>query len=914
MDLFGRDGTITALKEVTTGVAVLVGESGVGKSSVLGELANLRDTAPTLLQSYDGALQSALIEQLGRAMLAFVESHPAADASEIAHRVGRAVTGELGRIVAKAALGYVKSKVGAEALESIENVYREVTTDRDVLLEARLTQAADADTIKTLVAICADLTEFVGRVTLYLDRADRLSEGDRALLSDLPELLPEGLSVLAAHTRDDAKQASHVRQLKMRGCQLTELQPLDAEDVKCWLTAEGLEPALVAPVMAVSDGYPLLVDACIPYLKQGDLPPDPPLHDFLTDSTRQSWLALEGQAREFATKLCAFSEPLHPDHVAELLGVDPSVWVSIRGVLLEARIFSESGSTPWFHERRRRVIWGDILNGEDRSRIAASLTPSLLSWIHADETHGLRSPHLALFASLASISANERVTPTILDSILGLSREQVAVMFSLVELSEQSPVDNEYGFVAGRFVQAGAEALLGTDLDAAAEFESLRALQLLIAADSDGEWVLAPAFDSYEGVAGLLGRCVVEFGRRPIIRAASAAFELAIREQISPFVEAHFGIGRPGLSELVKSLSRLGQQPAVPPSLVTTGSVGVRPIYVAATYASWELRDSAKSRITNSTTTIFGDEVTVSGTVDLPIPTLPAQRLLRAAQELSDTDLGIFHGSIPRGRWELKTALDLELRTREFARSHVTQIELLAADVEGGRTLAHGTVDDRTWIVEFESDDPVIREFIAPSDLDIFLNWSTKRDLEKASRTSVHDVSRSIRSLGEWTEHPIAAPLHSMAKAISAFNRPMPNVSIPSNAPDLQEMLEGALKMRHEDALAMWAAGVREESWHPPQTRTHFLVFYPPSPDAWGDHWMVLTAQSEPSDLGVYVRFLDEQPDSMRLDSAGILNYFGETPDLATSHGWSVGAHTVAELLGYKYDSISFWRPDSRSV
>lgn len=201
MGLYGRDDDIRCLHVAEPGFIAVVGDSGVGKSSLLSEVArHSRDgwiTAPvTNLRSAPGQLHSALITQLTAILDVHSADRSAVETTlEFLHRAAKrlgAVGGkELSRVVGAEILNLLKARLGPELGESIGRMTRDILQTGDESPKERLASPSELGTVKIVLSFAEEIVQFTGRdLRLVLDRVERLCPGDKAIALDMVEMHP----------------------------------------------------------------------------------------------------------------------------------------------------------------------------------------------------------------------------------------------------------------------------------------------------------------------------------------------------------------------------------------------------------------------------------------------------------------------------------------------------------------------------------------------------------------------------------------------------------------------------------------------------------------------------------------------------------------------------------------------------
>ena len=255
MDLFGRRELLDRLAASDVPVALLVGDSGTGKTAVLQELqASASAIAPDPVQvaNAPGSLQIGLLDGLAAAISLMVDDMTAAE------RVGRRLVDVAGRVadtrfkdlraaVGRHLLSLVRARVGDEMANLIENLGSAITVSAEESLAARITAASDGEVVDQIVSFAAEVVELAGErgVQLALDDLDRLDDGDLRRLADLPGRLPAGFRLRGAFTTWHATSRQRFETLQLGGVDGVLISGLVENDVQAWLDAEGLDASLL---------------------------------------------------------------------------------------------------------------------------------------------------------------------------------------------------------------------------------------------------------------------------------------------------------------------------------------------------------------------------------------------------------------------------------------------------------------------------------------------------------------------------------------------------------------------------------------------------------------------------------------------------------------------------------------------
>src|ERR1017187_8512462 len=334
MALYGREDVLERLGWLASGqapVVLLTGDSGVGKSAVLGAAqaidskAGIVAPSPTRLALAGGALQRGLLEQLAAAAGALVSDASVAERiAETVADAARQIAGDKGQklaiVVGAELLALVRAMVGESVGRAFTRYVQELASISEHTLRARI-QAVDADVLATLIAFFQEVVGVAGRpVVLGLDNGERLGEQDLRQLADLAERLPDDAVVRVAYRVTGTSQR-YLRMLTDAGAMQIEVPALTAGATGEWLAGGGLDPELAPAVRRMTGGYALFVGDAIGVLRDGGSLRDVGADEFFQKNTADAVHGLDMDTAVAARRLAAYADPPPFARVAELLSV-----------------------------------------------------------------------------------------------------------------------------------------------------------------------------------------------------------------------------------------------------------------------------------------------------------------------------------------------------------------------------------------------------------------------------------------------------------------------------------------------------------------------------------------------------------------------------------------------------------------
>lgn len=234
--LHGRDHDRDAITGEPAGFVLVVGDSGIGKSSFLSALTTWPGTpllsSPIVLKSVEGSLQTALADGISDCISQYLDEAPDAHTAwalmkSIADRA-RTITGrEIGGAILARALTYAESKLGEDVVNIGKKVLGDVSKGGLLGFDGQLASIRVPDRATELCDIASAFSQAVGRpIVLRLDNAERLLSSDHGLMAELVDAVNGSVTIVACVTSHHAEGDEIIKKVTMRGAKQHELLPL----------------------------------------------------------------------------------------------------------------------------------------------------------------------------------------------------------------------------------------------------------------------------------------------------------------------------------------------------------------------------------------------------------------------------------------------------------------------------------------------------------------------------------------------------------------------------------------------------------------------------------------------------------------------------------------------------------------
>jgi AAA ATPase domain len=935
--VIGRDDSIRRLASSQASVSLVVGDSGVGKTTVL-QAASIRCEGKKVLppivrvQASPGALQHALFDSLGQAVAIVTRDTSAVERAariveHVVERVAQVQLKGLARAVAQHLLGIVRAHAGEQVADTLQSVVAALSTTEADALAVRINGAADNDVVDLIVQFAGELLDLAdGKgLVLTLDNADELADDDQRRLEDLARRLPRGVQIWAGFTLWNAESRNIADRLTEAGAISIPLDGLGVDYVAEYLISEGVAADLAPLVHGATGGYPLHLEDAVALLKESGstaaplagLGPD----GVMAARTRRAWRDLTVDVRGVATLLVAFSEPLPSKRIPAFLGIEAVTWGAIEASLRDQGLFTGSGRL-WFHELRRRYIWAEILSQTERSEAADRALPYLIAAVRSGEQLPER---LVQFFRIAQHSPAALAT-TNAQSVVDASRDEIAVLaaaFELIEPPARQAADADYCLLHAREVFR----VTGDLRDA---LTSIVERGLVGSASKENVTVIVP-FGSEESRLMLMGRAAVELRRVPMTAAASRLFEAALAPRLGAFRSGMYGVGWATLKELSDAGDRLQREwpdgtihiGSKGPNLLIRASHGDLPFYASIAYDEAPERGEARESLTQLEQTVLGLPLRRLDVVDHPMPVVPSLRFTRAVERVLGRTRSLGRSRDPLDRLEAPISMDIEANWRVDltgeVRARCSKLERYAYSLEETIGLLYGEVEDATALAE------VLGGFDARR-ADGLLRWGDPlKRFSVSLEAGLPEGSRigkiTMTSGGPRDIDPGVDVVRSLRERAQAFNRSQSRVQIELSEASLAPLLSAAATRRWSDALALKKVISHGRDLPDPSGQTLYVLLERDKPDPRFVPGANATAVVIPvsNDIGkdeVFLRIVEDLPQNEWAAAKALIEQHFDvmlaTPVTRLRRG--VAQTILADLLDHDISEITFRNPEPEPV
>lgn len=907
--LYGRDGDRDAVTSITSGFTLVVGDSGIGKSSFLASLNSWPGdpllSSPIVLKSLEGSLQTALADAIGDCMSQYLNSAlDPQSAWGVVKSIGaraKTVTGrEIGRAVLSRALSFAESKLGKDVVDIGKKVLGDVSKGGVLGFDDQLAAIRVPDRAQELCDIAAEFSRAAGRpLVLRFDNAERLAPSDHGLLAELVDAVVGQVRIVACVTTHHSPGDEIIRAVSMRGSVPHELLPLARPAIETWLMTARVPQARWDTIIRLSSGYPFFVADAVRLSRD-----DVSLNQVAAPNgfealMRASWTSISEGIRATAARLAPFVDPPSDDFLLQYLGFDALQWGILTDSLLEAGIFvRRSDETVWFHDRRRAFIWEKALNPKSREHVAEAAFAAVASWLDGLSSFELWVPSATVLLARVIERASRESS---IGDLLTLSDGAIALLWGLIEVIEPGSIRAPYAEIGEVVRHAGTRS--GLVLNWLATMKELEAKSLIETREADDARLVRSTVRDNTEYAALLGEIQLRFHVAPRPRLASAAFDAFVRPVMGAFDAAVITLGRSSLADhqaqakLLRDPNYMGNADKGV-ALGATLTIDEQQVSFTATFASREARDAAERAvlgISGLTSRIQVDRVV----------TLPKHRLRYARYRLAVDTLGLerVRTETPQPE-EIVAFLDLRAKYAEALGTVSTSDEREVLDLGLRRYLVDMRRTPDSW-TSFE----VRTGAVAPTQ-DVSELALDPRDplLELKLRdegflTGAERIVRTTTRFGQKQSipHPLAAVVDDIDEAGKQYNSGLRSVLF---GPD-PEVLEQEILEEHERLKrvigAVESVGVQGSTL---QRRSLLVGFWEDTDAGWGSDfgkWGACVLEPDDDAGAVVVRRLSRSPlDTSTWPEVTVPEAFGDHVGLKVSR-WHDGdaSYVIAPLLGY---------------
>lgn len=843
----GRGDVVFELAGSQAAVTLLTGDSGIGKSSVLGaaqEISLGLAPPPQTIPASGAKLRRAVLDALGTALAALVAD---ADA-EAAEKIGQALLdatnrildqtfNDLPRVIAAELASVVRGQLGPEFGQAFMTFAQELVKGANPSLASQLLAANDPGVIGLLLDFLHEAAGLAGErpIVLALDIGERLGEDDLESLTELAERMPDGAHLHVAFNSDSQVRKERVAQLVTSTDRVAEIRvrPLDEDGTRVWLARElSAEAAdeLAAGVHRTTQGFPLHIADLIRHLADGGKVEDAPLNELFAARTREIWQALEPQPAQAARRLVVLRDPPDREEIKSLCELNDSEWGDVEQRLILAGAFNvERDGQPWFHEQRRSLILNEFLANEEKAVAAERAGVSV--W-NAMAVTG-QTDRAAEWFELISIGRPAAVQDGQLAAVLDLTHEELRIFAALIELIDDvdQPVTDGDDLLryAMRHFGAGPQALEA--------LVSMVDRELLVMRENERTAAVVPRWTS-QAIVAAIGRIEVELGRVVVPRAASAIYQLNFETRLAPFSSATYGLGDASFTHLASAVRALDPTFGRPRGVALKGDLGGRPFYLAATFSNDLTRDEAVARLGQPFGAVLEDAFVVEGLEVFPAMPIASRRFLTALNRLTGKSYGhSFTGtskpSVPLPEEiDHREGFERKLAALALVRANCSPRELRAFNLEEARSFYFAQADATCVELVVVGGDPGVFRIDGPPkpfDQDPFDGFRIVLDFGLEPDQHIERIHAMLGTSGiAVSKDPVGELFGELAQKAYEFNKANDPLVLPFTVEGLQPLLAEAARRRFEDARTLAAVPGYEAFAEELQPR-HTLLLLEPS-------------------------------------------------------------------------------------
>lgn len=911
--LYGRQGDFDNVTNSEPGLLLVVGDSGIGKSSFLSSLdawpGESLISKPIVLKSTEGSLQTAMADAISDCI-----SHYLKDASDphtawtvlksLGERVATVSGREVVRAVLSGSLAYVESKIGKEAVAIGKSVLGDIAKGGVLGFDEQLAKVRVPDHTTELCDIAAALSETAERpVVLRFDNAERLAPGDQGLMAELADAVRGNVRIVVCVTPHDEAGDDLIHKVAMRGDPPYELRPLATPAVEQWLASADVPKARWDTITRLSSGYPFFINDAVQLSG-----PDGSLDDISAPKgflalMQASWKRIPAPIQSLAARLTPFADPPSEEFLMNYLGMDIVELGVLITTLVDSGIFViRSDGEAWFHDRRRLFIWEKVLPDKYRKHVAAETLDALAVWIEDREGIEYWVPPAAAAVTRAAAPLSVAVPSSPFHT---MPDEGVALLWGLIEVIEPDSSRAPYAEIAE--VIRHSEARSGLSLDALALVGQLEAEKLVETLETPNVRLIRSRIDSNAAFAALLGEIQLRFHSTPRPRLASAVFDAFVRPALGEFDAAVVSLGRTSLGDHKKLSSQLLRSARIiggnrePLTLGATVSVDDQLISFTAKFPTSKSRTDAERAIEGISALT---RVQLERVVPLPQPRLQYARYRLGVETLG----GDLQPTANPTYEEVLRFFDLRARYTNALGTVSSRDEIEVLDLGGRRYLLSVHDSSSTWGRSWTGFEVLTDEPQPPQVVSDIV--STPRDplaelrLRAAGKLAAGEqIARTVFQAGTEISlpHPLVAVLEDIEKAGKAYNDGFRSLLLPPDAALLERKIQTE---RHRVFDVIDALSSAEAVGAGVPRRSLLLAFWEDTESGWPSdfgNWSACAFEIDDGQGAVLVRRLDQSPvrDKWRPDvlvPEVFEGYLGAEP-VSSERGDA--SWIISRLLGY---------------
>lgn len=814
---------LTHVLSLSNPIIVVSGDTGTGKSSILGAHQTQQATggviapSPTTCSWDGGALQVAILEGLVSALSTSILDRTLW--RKVQHRFDMAskqMAAELGKSFAKAVtqelMALVKGRLGEHVGEGAAAFLKGLRRDTTEEMRRDLQTRSDSNVVKLLVRLCDEVASVLKRdLILAIDECQRLTDDDQRALASLVLAPPKRARLVLGWS--SAAHHPHVGLARLReaGCVEVVVDGLDHAGVRSMLTRAGLSTTHTDRVHFLSNGFPLIIEGLIGQLRSGgSLDEYTPPTAFVL-SLEHALARLPADAQVAARQLAVYELPPNERTIADYLSLTATQWGVLRTALERESILSiDRNGQMWFHESRRGHLWNFIISDTEREEIGEPAYQALLAQYRRDsvEFSGLMVP-IARTAVFARTSQTDNPT---LSTILRLNSAELAVLAALIELETThpggvwTPPEPALIYAHNRFGADRGEAL--TAIPVLLEQGLITTVDEDTQINADPHVIVALDADPNDEVRIVLYGRIQDALGKSVVPQITGRVVYENYEQLR--VESTLVLTDPGRTDASELLDRANENPlyrfnmltgSVYPVLALWVDYGGQPISMSAIFNTTASRRDAKASALTVDTVAYGRRVKTARVFEDQASAIPSLRLFQAVHLATGRPVA----SNGADKWWMENP-GSELPMREYAYRRAALVDILrnnVSDVEREiyaltepRGYAVGQGSDATYFfVELRGTSRVIE--LTANQLDMlqddgpfrFARLEHHLALRPGERT--HHINERVQSAG-LIDDPVVDLLEDFWKAARRFNQHQPPHKVKMKAGALTQLVRSA--------------------------------------------------------------------------------------------------------------------------
>jgi hypothetical protein len=686
----GRAELAQQIADSTTSLNIIVGDSGVGKTTLLETIHRVAGApGPEYVRvrpASTAAIKTAIIDYLAQTVEQFYREDPssksAATSRQALKRLSRGLRQHTEKRSFEILVSAAEARYGKEAAAILPIFRDSLRNSSSDTITSRIGALRPIEVLHGVTQLAAELASILGRpFSIVIDDVQLCDDQELRQLGEFAAALPPAVKVFCSFTATTSadEQRLHNAFDGTASTRTWRVEGLSISDIGYLLSRAGVSTSLAPYVRKATDGYALHVVDAIKLLADGADTTDLEglgRNEIVVRNTQMQLASLQSDQQRAVRLLAGFTYAITDQHAQQALSISAVDWDVLKSRLLDVGIFLRRPDQAWFHELRRVAIWSSM-GPTAQEEVAVIAARSILN------AETVRTDDVLTLASHLDRATPDLTDDTSLAAVLALSNSELAVMASILELAELATAEESNRFVnvdwALLHSRSFASDMLDRDLIDAVE--SLAEKHLIIYAANDNGAVATPYWTFGQGLIAA-ARSYRTFGKLCYPGLATYISQ-ALRLEIGEFRWSSHSVGRESLQKLSQTAQYLGTMNPDGsrhigrrdrPALLIHARFGDLDWSAAIAYSTEVAATRAETKLRKVSRFVGQTPLKVEAVRRHPLKTIPARLFVSALELLlgEDLDNAYSRGRLSNAR-PVATATSAQMAERSALRDIVRE-------------------------------------------------------------------------------------------------------------------------------------------------------------------------------------------------------------------------------------------------